>query len=431
MFGVLAQGLVTRRAVTPAETVRLPGRDRGRTVPGAGQGAALSRRRGSRHCERNARANVGVECVGGAHRLVYIPGAAAVTGRDCVQRLPRADVVLFDGTLFTDDEMIAHRHRRKDRPPHGPHADRRRRRLARGARRTSPARRIYVHINNTNPILVDGSPERATSKRAGLGGRLRRHGDRAVKPMMPDELEAALREIGARALPPPAPVPRAAARRPMHQGPSAGLGAQPLLLPGDDPGEGREPHCTLRRSRHCAANGEAASPTTTASATGEGGIARWLTLTDGLGLDRGYVVSLAGLLPATRFAVEAYVHFVREKSLLEAVASSLTELFSPQIIGERVEGMLKGYAFVSADTLAYFSKRPPLARRDAISRSITPSTTPRRQTRSRPCSRRLNSSATCYGRCWTRSTTPMWRPSTCPPAPSCRRIRAFSATSHH
>jgi coenzyme PQQ biosynthesis protein C len=98
---------------------------------------------------------------------------------------------------------------------------------------------------------------------------------------------------------------------------------------------------------------------------GDGGIARWLKLTDGLGLDRDYVVSLRGLLPATRFAVDAYVHFVREKTLLEAVASSLTELFSPQIIGERLEGMLKGYDFVDADTLAYFSGRPPLAARDS------------------------------------------------------------------
>ena len=75
---------------------------------------------------------------------------------------------------------------------------------------------------------------------------------------------------------------------------------------------------------------------------GDGGIARWLKLTDGLGLDREYVTSLRGLLPGTRFAVDAYVHFVREKTLLEAVASALTELFSPAIIGERVEGMLKG-----------------------------------------------------------------------------------------
>ena len=62
-------------------------------------------------------------------------------------------------------------------------------------------------------------------------------------------------------------------------------------------------------------------------AGGEGGLARWLKLTDGVDLDRAYVVSLQGLLPATRFAVEAYVHFVREKTLLEAIASSLTELF--------------------------------------------------------------------------------------------------------
>jgi coenzyme PQQ biosynthesis protein C len=97
----------------------------------------------------------------------------------------------------------------------------------------------------------------------------------------------------------------------------------------------------------------------------DGGIARWLALTDALALERAYVVSLAGLLPATRFAVDAYVHFVRERSLIEAIASSLTELFSPQVIGERVEGMLRGYDFVSADSLAYFSKRPPLAQRDS------------------------------------------------------------------
>src|SRR6516225_8683452 len=88
-----------------------------------------------------------------------------------------------------------------------------------------------------------------------------------------------------------------------------------------------------------------------------GGIARWLRLTDGLGLDRDYVISTAGLLPSTRFAVDAYVNFVRDRSLLEAVASCLTEMFSPQIIAERVEGMLRNYDFVSRDTLAYFTPR--------------------------------------------------------------------------
>jgi coenzyme PQQ biosynthesis protein C len=101
------------------------------------------------------------------------------------------------------------------------------------------------------------------------------------------------------------------------------------------------------------------------TAAGEGGIARWLKLTDGLGLDRDYVTSLRGLLPTTRFAVEAYVHFVAEKTLLEAIASSLTELFSPAIIGERIEGMLKNYDFVTTETMAYFSARPPQARRDS------------------------------------------------------------------
>jgi coenzyme PQQ biosynthesis protein C len=98
---------------------------------------------------------------------------------------------------------------------------------------------------------------------------------------------------------------------------------------------------------------------------GDGGIARWLKLTEGLGLDRGYVTSTRGILPATRFAVEAYVNFCRTRSLLEAVASSLTELFSPQIIGERVAGMLRHYDFVSAETLAYFTARPPQAERDS------------------------------------------------------------------
>jgi len=98
---------------------------------------------------------------------------------------------------------------------------------------------------------------------------------------------------------------------------------------------------------------------------GDGGIARWLKLTDSLGLARDYVTSLRGLLPGTRFAVEAYVHFVREKTLLEAITSSLTEMFSPVIIGERMAGMLANYPFVTRETLSYFDKRPPQAQRDA------------------------------------------------------------------
>ena len=89
----------------------------------------------------------------------------------------------------------------------------------------------------------------------------------------------------------------------------------------------------------------------------EGGIERWLVLAEGVGLDRAYVVSGAGMLPATRFAVEAYVHFVREKSLLEAIASSLTELFAPRIHQERIAGLLEHYDFANERTIAYFKRR--------------------------------------------------------------------------
>jgi coenzyme PQQ biosynthesis protein C len=101
------------------------------------------------------------------------------------------------------------------------------------------------------------------------------------------------------------------------------------------------------------------------SREGRGGLARWLQLCEGLGLARDYVVSEQGILPATKFAVDAYVHFVRERSLLEAIASSLTELFSPGIIRERVSAMLAQYDFVDEAMLAYFSNRLVQAPRDA------------------------------------------------------------------
>ena len=98
---------------------------------------------------------------------------------------------------------------------------------------------------------------------------------------------------------------------------------------------------------------------------GQGGIDKWLHLCERLGLERAYVVSEEGVLPATKFAVDAYVHFVRERPLLEAIASSLTELFAPKIIGERASAMLARYDFVDEDTLSYFNARLTQAPRDA------------------------------------------------------------------
>jgi coenzyme PQQ biosynthesis protein C len=96
-----------------------------------------------------------------------------------------------------------------------------------------------------------------------------------------------------------------------------------------------------------------------------GGIERWLVLTDCLGLDREYVMSMQGALPATRYAVESYVYFVREQPLVVAAASSLTELFAPNIHRERIAGMLANYNFVNDDVMAYFKRRLSQAPRDA------------------------------------------------------------------
>lgn len=98
---------------------------------------------------------------------------------------------------------------------------------------------------------------------------------------------------------------------------------------------------------------------------GQGGVAKWLHLCERLGLERDRVLAEDGVLPATRFAVDAYVHFVRDRPLLEAIASSLTELFAPAIIGERTSAMLARYDFIDEDTLTYFTARLTQAPRDA------------------------------------------------------------------
>jgi pyrroloquinoline-quinone synthase len=96
-----------------------------------------------------------------------------------------------------------------------------------------------------------------------------------------------------------------------------------------------------------------------------GGIERWLVLTDALGLSRAYVTSRDGALPATRFAVEAYVRFVTEQPLMVAVASSLTELFAPKIHRDRIAGMLANYSFIDEAAVAYFRRRLQQAPRDS------------------------------------------------------------------
>lgn len=182
--------------------------------------------------------------------------------------------------------------------------------------------------------------------------------------LTPDQLEARLREIGAERYHNRHPF-----HRKLHDGKLNRAQVQAWALnryyyqakiPAKDATLlARLPTAELRREwRRRIEDHDGTEPDT-------GGVARWLKLTDGLGLNREYVESTDGLLPTTRFAVEAYVEFVRDRSILAAIASSLTELFSPTIISERVSGMLRHYDFVSEETLAYFTPRLTQAPRDS------------------------------------------------------------------
>lgn len=98
---------------------------------------------------------------------------------------------------------------------------------------------------------------------------------------------------------------------------------------------------------------------------GEGGLSLWLRLAEGVGLDRQEVAGCGAVLPGVRFACDAYVEFVRHSSLLEAVASSLTEFFAPDIMSKRILAWERHYPWVSADMLGYFRARVTRARLDA------------------------------------------------------------------
>ena len=183
-------------------------------------------------------------------------------------------------------------------------------------------------------------------------------------PMEPEELETALRAIGAERYHIHHPFHRL-----LHDGKLTRAQVQAWALnryyyqasiPAKDATlMGRLPTPELRREwrrRIEDHDGDGTKP---------GGIERWLKLAEGVGLDRDLVFSTIAILPETRFAVDAYVHFVRDRTLLEAVASSLTELFSPTIIAERVSGMLAHYDFITPDTLAYFTPRLTQAPQDS------------------------------------------------------------------
>lgn len=165
IFDVLAPEVVTRKVIRPGAYFHLPNGIEAELflVPGK---APLYLEDDDPELAAETEANVGIELRADGARLMFIPGAAKLTDA-IAQRLGDADVVLFDGTLFDDDEMIASgtgtkTGRRMGHMPVGG-ADGTLVALAGLARR-----RILIHINNTNPILIEGSPQRRAVEAAGF-----------------------------------------------------------------------------------------------------------------------------------------------------------------------------------------------------------------------------------------------------------------------
>lgn len=99
-------------------------------------------------------------------------------------------------------------------------------------------------------------------------------------------------------------------------------------------------------------------------AESEGGIEAWLRLGEAVGLQRSEIESLERVLPGVRFAVDAYVNFARHAPWQEAVCSSLTELFAPQIHKQRLANWPEHYPWIERTGLDYFRSRLSLAQRD-------------------------------------------------------------------
>lgn len=101
------------------------------------------------------------------------------------------------------------------------------------------------------------------------------------------------------------------------------------------------------------------------TAGGEGGIEAWLRLAEAAGLTREEVWDERHVVPGTRFAVDAYINFARTRPWVEAVASSLTELFAPDLMAERLAAFERYYPWIDPVGLAYFRARLSQAPRDS------------------------------------------------------------------
>jgi pyrroloquinoline quinone biosynthesis protein B len=174
IFEVLDRKIVTRRAIEAGERVRLvdaAGADLGLAVrpflaPGKVPLYLEGRAEGALDTAALAGDTLGLEIEAGGARLVYLANCARLTD-DVIERLAGADLLFLDGTLWQDDEMIVQGVGRKTgaRMGHismsGPEGA-----MAR-LRDVPVRRRVFIHVNNTNPALLADSPERAELEAAG------------------------------------------------------------------------------------------------------------------------------------------------------------------------------------------------------------------------------------------------------------------------
>ena len=229
-------------------------------------------------------------------RLLVAPDVAAVNA-ELSAALKSSDAVLFDGTFWSGDDLTAVRPgaRTPELMGHVTIKDCSLDLLA----KLPAKRKIYTHLNNTNPVLSLGSPERAAVESAGIIVGC----DAAIMSNCP------IREIR---------------RLWLH-----------------------------RITDHDGMTGD------------EGGIGAWLRLGEACGLAREELLDTRHVVPGVRFAVDAYVNFARTQPWPIAVASSLTELFAPDLMAKRLEAFQTHYAWVEARGLEYFQKRLTQAKRDS------------------------------------------------------------------
>lgn len=97
----------------------------------------------------------------------------------------------------------------------------------------------------------------------------------------------------------------------------------------------------------------------------DGGLSAWLRLGDAVGLSREEILDERHVVPGVRFAADAYVEFARTKPWIQAVASSLTELFSPDLMQDRLTALREHYPWIDPAGHQYFADRPGQARQDA------------------------------------------------------------------